>query len=312
MSIINPGDTPIDPQVVDGTELAHRLNRLYSAVHSSHSNPSRPPSITAGGVWSRTVTGGHELMFYDGTADHKIGSSVGGVASFGGGGGDKFASDFVTSSTYKTGDIIWNAALGQFEKANKDIAAGSAKAPGDWVATPDLLSNIQSSVVSLAALSAAVHSMFRSATRPTALTVGGIWTRPVPTGFEILVFDGTNDLQIGTVLAGVFRVSTQAVYGCRAWVNFNGTGSVAIRASANVSSITDNGTGDYTVNLTTALTDANYCVVPTVSDDVAGGSNSRIHASIRTQTASSVRYSCNGIGTSSFFDTIYNGLIFVR
>ncbi len=45
---------------------------------------------------------------------------------------------------------------------------------------------------------------------------------------------------------------------CRAWVNFNGTGTVAIRASFNVSSITDNNTGDYTVNFTTAMADANY------------------------------------------------------
>jgi hypothetical protein len=48
---------------------------------------------------------------------------------------------------------------------------------------------------------------------------------------------------------------------CRAWVNFNGTGTIAIRAAYNVSSITDNGTGDYTVNFTSALPDANYCVV---------------------------------------------------
>jgi len=48
---------------------------------------------------------------------------------------------------------------------------------------------------------------------------------------------------------------------CRAWVNFNGTSTVAIRASYNVSSITDNGTGDYTVNFTTALADANYVAV---------------------------------------------------
>jgi hypothetical protein len=46
----------------------------------------------------------------------------------------------------------------------------------------------------------------------------------------------------------------------KAWVNFNGTGTVAIRASYNVSSITDNGVGDYTVNFTTALVDANYAV----------------------------------------------------
>jgi hypothetical protein len=48
------------------------------------------------------------------------------------------------------------------------------------------------------------------------------------------------------------------IYGARAWVNFNGTGTVAIRASGNVTSITDNGTGDYTVNFTTAMADANY------------------------------------------------------
>ena len=53
---------------------------------------------------------------------------------------------------------------------------------------------------------------------------------------------------------------TAPIYPCRAWVNFNGTGTVAIRASGNVSSITDNGTGDYTVNFTTALPDANYSV----------------------------------------------------
>lgn len=47
---------------------------------------------------------------------------------------------------------------------------------------------------------------------------------------------------------------------CKAWVNFNGTGTVAIRAAYNVSSITDNGTGDYTVNFTAALADANYAV----------------------------------------------------
>jgi hypothetical protein len=50
---------------------------------------------------------------------------------------------------------------------------------------------------------------------------------------------------------------------CRAWVNFNGTGTVAIRASFNVSSITDNGTGLYTVNFTTAMSDANYATLST-------------------------------------------------
>jgi|9_EtaG_2_1085328.scaffolds.fasta_scaffold02022_6 hypothetical protein len=47
----------------------------------------------------------------------------------------------------------------------------------------------------------------------------------------------------------------------KAWVNFNGTGTVAIRTSFNIASITDNGTGDYTLTFTTAMTDANYAVV---------------------------------------------------
>jgi len=59
-------------------------------------------------------------------------------------------------------------------------------------------------------------------------------------------------------------------YKCRAWVNFNGTGTVAIRASGNVSSITDNGTGAYAVNFTNAMLDANYawvgsCKYPTAT-----------------------------------------------
>lgn len=61
-------------------------------------------------------------------------------------------------------------------------------------------------------------------------------------------------------------------YKCRAWVNFNGTGTVAIRASGNVTSITDNGTGDYTVNFTTAMPDANYSTL--ISSKAVSGSNS--------------------------------------
>jgi len=51
------------------------------------------------------------------------------------------------------------------------------------------------------------------------------------------------------------------IYACRAWVNFNGTGTVAIRQSGNVSSITDNNTGDYTVNFSTSMPDSDYSVV---------------------------------------------------
>ncbi len=67
---------------------------------------------------------------------------------------------------------------------------------------------------------------------------------------------------------------TAPLYACRAWVNFNGTGTVAIRASGNVSSITDNGTGDYTVNFATAMPDADYAMVQG-SANISGGTSDR-------------------------------------
>ena len=67
--------------------------------------------------------------------------------------------------------------------------------------------------------------------------------------------------------SGSNSLTTAQIYNgaAKAWVNFNGTGTVAIRAQFNVSSISDNGTGDYTVNFSTALADANYSLVGTVA-----------------------------------------------
>jgi hypothetical protein len=61
------------------------------------------------------------------------------------------------------------------------------------------------------------------------------------------------------------------LFAARAWVNFNGTGTVAIRASGNVSSITDNNTGDYTINFTTAMSDTNFAAIGSNGSDVASG-----------------------------------------
>jgi len=71
---------------------------------------------------------------------------------------------------------------------------------------------------------------------------------------------GINTIEPTIVPAALSASGSAPVYAARAWVNFNGTGTVAIRASGNVSSITDNGTGDYTVNFTNAMTDVNYSV----------------------------------------------------
>lgn len=91
---------------------------------------------------------------------------------------------------------------------------------------------------------------------------------------------------------------------CRAWVNFNGTGTVAIRAQFNVSSITDNGTGDYTVNFTNAMADADYTVgggvhysTSATDGGVVFGCKSPLEA---PQSVSSVRVQ------TSFYGSLYD------
>ena len=81
----------------------------------------------------------------------------------------------------------------------------------------------------------------------------------------------TDDIAANAVTAAKLGAD-QASGLAKAWVNFNGTGTVAIRASFNVSSITDNGTGDYTVNFTTAFVDTNYTGIASSTYTDAGAS----------------------------------------
>jgi hypothetical protein len=73
----------------------------------------------------------------------------------------------------------------------------------------------------------------------------------------------------------------------KAWVNFDGTGTVAIRRAFNVSSITDNGVGVYAVNFTTAMVDADYARI--VSKGNSGAFVPSAHDDITTPTTSSFR-----------------------
>jgi hypothetical protein len=100
-----------------------------------------------------------------------------------------------------------------------------------------------------------------------------------------------------TISNGTVSTSSENVIqgSAKAWVNFNGTGTVAIRASYNVSSITDNGTGDYTINFTNALADANYCVIcnsvlsTTISATGSAGAYGTFAAGASTKTTSAIR-----------------------
>lgn len=100
----------------------------------------------------------------------------------------------------------------------------------------------------------------------------------------------------------------------KAWVNFNGTGTVAINASHNVTSITDNGTGDYTVNFTTAFSSANYVVVGITKRDSASADNAYLQvrnvgsnpasgaARFQCKTDANIAVDCEQVHVASFGD----------
>lgn len=89
----------------------------------------------------------------------------------------------------------------------------------------------------------------------------------------------------------------------KAWVNFNGTGTVAIRAAFNVSSITDNGSGDYTLNFTTSFADANYAPVcmtqNTDTNGNRGAGGAQIHDAVSPTTSALRIFTAYGSTTSS-------------
>lgn len=101
----------------------------------------------------------------------------------------------------------------------------------------------------------------------------------------------------GTATTDVLNVINGSA---KAWVNFNGTGTIAIRGSHNVSSVSDNGVGTYTVNMTTALANTNFCVVAT-KQNASVQTNTGIGEDVASRTTSAVRVVSieDAVGTDS-------------
>jgi hypothetical protein len=130
----------------------------------------------------------------------------------------------------------------------------------------------------------------------------------ITVGNTVITFNDATTQSTAAVPAATALNATGSapLFACRAWVNFDGTGTVAIRASGNVSSITDNGTGDYTVDFTTAMPDANYAI--TVSS--AGGFSQGFDtATARTTSAARIRTANSG---NSAADSLVINLTVVR
>lgn len=384
MSIINVGDIPINENLVDGTELARRLERLYAAFHSQNSSATRPPYVTAGGIWSNTVTNGFEVKLFDGVNDVKLGDVINGltvlnaarinafnldgdVKIFAGGGDGvgnnggvvvSFGNDatvpraqmrtlgyqgvldlydendilrirfrakgtsYIASDdgagnngglvvSYTTGSyaprvqahmLSYQGVVDLYDEANVHqirlrgggnsfIKTGNVgfgtNAP---VGRVDAISNGYSAFVARSASAgAAVDVIAMKAVDSAAANFANaayqarshVWGINGSTlGMEL---DNSANLKFNS---GYGSVAT--AYGCRAWVNFNGSGTVAIKSSGNVSSITDAGVGTYVVNFTNGMPDTNYAFHAACNGN---GSDYRTFAALvdGTQNTGSIR-----------------------
>jgi hypothetical protein len=134
-------------------------------------------------------------------------------------------------------------------------------------------------------------------------TITGASTLATTVASPTFTTPNINSAQFATVSG------TAPIYACRAWVNFNGTGTVAIRASGNVTSITDNGTGDYTVNFTTAMPDANYSTIG--MGDWATMAWITLNTSVAAPTVSGVRIQTRN-NSSALVDSAYINVAIFR
>ncbi len=110
------------------------------------------------------------------------------------------------------------------------------------------------------------------------------------------------------VLSLFHAYGSAPVYACRAWVNFNGSGTVAIRASGNVSSITDYGVGDYGVNFAAPMPDVNYATS-------AMGNNAGTHEIITRNAAvppTTMVFRCHSQNTLDYGDSTFVSISFFR
>lgn len=120
-----------------------------------------------------------------------------------------------------------------------------------------------------------------------------------------IVNDGLGASLTATSEGGAVTTSVQQGIS-KAWVNFNGESTVAIRDNLNVSSITDNGTGDYTINITSAMSNANYSASVTCSRDDTQNGMGNIHGSGTAPTTTALRIFSTIPTTANGVDTAYS------
>jgi len=229
---------------------------------------------------------------------------VGGAGSFTtltSSGATTFTANTASTST-TTGTAVITGGLGvsgRINAANFDgiVGANTAAAGSFTTLSATGVTTVQAGTAALPAITTTGDTntgIFFSAADTIDFTEGGT---------AVGQFDSSGNFKFNS---GYGSVAT--AYGCRAWVNFNGTGTVAIRGSGNVSSITDNGVGNYTANFTIAMPDANFCAQVTGGDSTtgAGGQTSSVYSeayatgTIRVRTFGVVSGSSTVLSASDF------------
>jgi hypothetical protein len=214
----------------------------------------------------------------------------------------------VTGGNFIVSNASGNVGIGTSSPtARLDVANTSTNTTFSTVGNQLLIRNAGTTVDAYARIDFAGGS----ANNPTASIAAQI--KNYGTGATDIVF-GTFNTGAGTIAErarittdGNFQFnsgygSVATAFGCRAWVNFNGVGGASIRASGNVSSVARNGTGDYTVNMATALPDNNYVVAGLSREDSTGNhGNQYVTMRRNVMTSSSFRLST---GSSSAVDHV--------
>lgn len=144
----------------------------------------------------------------------------------------------------------------------------------------------------------------------TGQSIGGTQVSQLPANSAMsFVYRQSNTTWYNNSGPALGNVGTAPVYAARAWVNFNGTGTVAILASGNVSSITDLGTGSYRTNFTTAMSDVNYAVCATATNGASfvamltgaeASNNSTSYAQVNTASTNATLADARGVNVSIF------------
>lgn len=141
------------------------------------------------------------------------------------------------------------------------------------------------------------------------LATGG--AKPIQFGVNdslVMTIDASGNLKFNS---GYGSVAT--AYGCRAWINFSGSGGISMRGAGNVSSVTYHGTGDYTVNFTTAMPDVNYALSCTVQTVQGGNKGFILQSELAAPAAGSCRLMSLANGaTTTFADNSYIFATFFR